>query len=53
MASACRFIVSSTAAFQGVPYIPTGQFVIPTAYRKNLKGVTVAPVVFLWNVEKE
>jgi peptide/nickel transport system substrate-binding protein len=40
-------------AFQGVPYIPTGQFVIPTAYRKNLKGVTVAPVVFLWNVEKE
>ncbi len=42
-----------TEAFQGVPYIPTGQFVIPTAYRKNLKGVTVAPVVFLWNVEKE
>jgi peptide/nickel transport system substrate-binding protein len=40
-------------AFKEVPYIPTGQFVIPTAYRKNLKGVTVAPVVFLWNVEKE
>jgi peptide/nickel transport system substrate-binding protein len=42
-----------TEAFQSVPYIPTGQFIIPTAYRKNLKGVTVAPVVFLWNVEKE
>jgi peptide/nickel transport system substrate-binding protein len=40
-------------AFRDVPYIPTGQFVIPTAYRKGLKGVTVAPVVFLWNVEKQ
>jgi peptide/nickel transport system substrate-binding protein len=41
------------AAFEDVPYIPTGQFVIPTAYRKNLEGVIVAPVVFLWNVEKK
>jgi peptide/nickel transport system substrate-binding protein len=39
-------------AFQNVPYVPTGMFVIPTAFRKNLKGVIVAPVVFLWNVEK-
>jgi peptide/nickel transport system substrate-binding protein len=36
-----------------IPYIPTGQFVLPTAYRKNLHGVIVAPVVFLWNVDKE
>jgi hypothetical protein len=36
-----------------VPYIPTVQFVIPTAYRKNLNGLIVAPVVFLWNVEKK
>ncbi len=36
-----------------VPYIPTGQFVVPTAYRKNLDGIIVAPVVFLWNVEKK
>jgi peptide/nickel transport system substrate-binding protein len=36
-----------------VPYIPTGQFVIPTAYRKNLQGIIIAPVVFLWNVEKK
>jgi peptide/nickel transport system substrate-binding protein len=42
-----------TAAFEEVPYIPTGQFVIPTAYRKNLDGLIVAPVVFLWNVEKK
>jgi len=39
-------------AFEDVPYIPTGQFKIPTAYRKNLKGVIVAPVAFLWNIEK-
>ena len=36
-----------------VPYVPTGQFVVPTAYRKNLDGIIVAPVVFLWNVEKK
>jgi peptide/nickel transport system substrate-binding protein len=36
-----------------VPYVPTGQFVVPTAYRRNLKGIIVAPVVFLWNVEKK
>jgi len=41
-----------TEAFQDVPYVPIGMFVIPTAYRNNLKGVIVAPVVFLWNVEK-
>jgi peptide/nickel transport system substrate-binding protein len=41
------------AAFQEVPYVPTGQFVIPTAYRKNLDGLIVAPVAFLWNVEKK
>jgi len=40
-------------AFTSVPFVPTGQFIIPTAYRKGLKGVIVAPVVFLWNVEKE
>ena len=40
-------------AFASVPFITTGQFVIPTAFRKNLRGVVVAPVVFLWNVEKQ
>ncbi|MBI1774513.1 MAG: ABC transporter substrate-binding protein [Proteobacteria bacterium] len=40
-------------AYEIVSYIPTGQFLIPTAYRKTLKGLIVAPVVFLWNVEKE
>ena len=40
-------------AFEFVPYIPTAQFIIPTAYRSNLSGVIVAPVTFLWNVEKK
>jgi len=38
---------------KAIPYIPTGQFLIPTAYRKNLDGIIIAPVVFLWNVEKK
>jgi peptide/nickel transport system substrate-binding protein len=40
-------------AFQFVPYIPTAQFFIQTAYRSNLSGAIVAPVIFLWNVEKK
>ena len=40
-------------AFDSVPYIPTGQFILPTAYRKNIAGFIIAPVTFLWNVEKK
>ena len=40
-------------AFTSVPFVPTGQFVIPTAFRSNLKGVIVAPIVLMWNVEKK
>jgi len=36
-----------------VPYVPTCQFVEPTAYRKNLNGIIIAPVVFLRNVDKQ
>src|SRR5436305_205761 len=36
-----------------IPYVPTGQFVVPTAYRKNIEGIITAPVPFLWNVEKK
>jgi peptide/nickel transport system substrate-binding protein len=39
-------------AFEVVPYIPTGQYINKTAYRKNIKGVMGAPAVFMWNVEK-
>jgi peptide/nickel transport system substrate-binding protein len=40
-------------AFETVPYVPTAQFIIPTAFRRNLSGVIVSPVTFLWNVEKK
>ena len=40
-------------AYEVVPYIITGQFQIPSAYRKTVKGVITAPVAFLWNVEKQ
>jgi peptide/nickel transport system substrate-binding protein len=36
-----------------VPYIPTAQFMLPAAYRSNLSGAIVSPVVVLWNVEKK
>jgi peptide/nickel transport system substrate-binding protein len=42
-----------TEAYQSLPYVPTGQFVIPTAYRHALRGIIIAPVVFMWNVEKD
>jgi peptide/nickel transport system substrate-binding protein len=40
-------------AFEFLPYVPTAQFILPTAYRTNLSGVIVAPMAFLWNVEKK
>jgi peptide/nickel transport system substrate-binding protein len=40
-------------AFTSVPYIPTGQFTTPTSFRKNIEGVIIAPVTFMWNVEKK
>ena len=39
-------------AFETVPYIPTGQYLPKTAYRKNLSGIIIAPALFMWNVEK-
>jgi peptide/nickel transport system substrate-binding protein len=40
-------------AFRTIPYIPLGQFAIPTAYRKNLSGLISSPVLEMWNVEKQ
>jgi peptide/nickel transport system substrate-binding protein len=39
-------------AFETLPYIPTGQWSPVTAYRKNIKGVIIAPALFMWNLEK-
>jgi peptide/nickel transport system substrate-binding protein len=38
-------------AFQDVPYIPLGQYFMPTAYRKNLTGILKGSPVF-WNVRR-
>jgi peptide/nickel transport system substrate-binding protein len=39
-------------AFEVVPYLPTGQWMPMTTYRKNVKGVIQAPAFLMWNVEK-
>jgi len=38
--------IFSTAAFA-----PLGQFYLPVAYRKNVKGLVRSPVQFYWNIE--
>jgi len=38
-------------AFTDVPYIPLGQYFIPTAYQGNLSGVLKGSPVF-WNVRR-
>jgi len=40
-------------AFEFVPIIPTGQFILPTAFRSNIGGLIIAPINLLWNVEKK
>jgi peptide/nickel transport system substrate-binding protein len=39
-------------ACETLPYIPTGQWSPVTAYRNNLKGIIIAPALFMWKVEK-
>src|SRR5437763_5723615 len=39
-------------AFEVVPYLPTGQWLPKTAYRKNVKGLLQCPAYLMWNVEK-
>jgi peptide/nickel transport system substrate-binding protein len=39
-------------AFEEVPYVPLGQWFPVTAYRKNVKGIIIAPAEFMWNIEK-
>jgi len=35
-------------AFEVVPYLPTGQWMPMTSYRKNVKGVIQAPAFLMW-----
>ncbi|HEX3954350.1 MAG TPA: ABC transporter substrate-binding protein [Stellaceae bacterium] len=39
-------------AFETVPYLPTGQYMPMTAFRKNVKGFILSPALLLWNIEK-
>ena len=40
-----------TQALQDLPYIPIGQYLAPTAYRKDIAGIPNGFVIF-WNVHK-
>ncbi len=40
-------------AFKSVPYIPTGEYSARTAFHKNLVGVDVGPIPFMWSVAKK
>jgi peptide/nickel transport system substrate-binding protein len=37
-------------AYDEVPYVPWGQYMQPTAYRKNVRGVLRFPATILWNI---
>ena len=39
-------------AFDNVPFVPTGQFQIRTAYRKNLIGQIEATGAYFWNIRR-
>jgi peptide/nickel transport system substrate-binding protein len=38
-------------AFDEVPYVPWGQFVVPGAFRKNVQGVLQFGATLLWNIQ--
>ena len=40
-------------AYESVPYISTGQFVQPVAFRKNVTGVLAAGMPVYWNIDKK
>ena len=39
-------------AFETVPSVPLGTFIIPTAYRRNLTGMIEATGPFMWNIRR-
>jgi peptide/nickel transport system substrate-binding protein len=38
-------------AYDEVPYVPWGQFVVPGAFRKNVQGVLQFGATLLWNIQ--
>lgn len=39
-------------AFESVPFVPLGQFIQPTAFRRNVQGIVNAPVPYFWGISK-
>jgi len=39
-------------AVEFVPYAPVGQFSVPIAYRKDIRGLLEVPLPVMWNVDK-
>jgi len=37
-------------AYDEVMYVPFGQWVLPTAFRKNVQGILQFPAPVFWNV---
>jgi peptide/nickel transport system substrate-binding protein len=39
-------------AFDEVPYVPTGMYYQPTAYRRNLTGMLKGQPPLFWNIRR-
>ena len=35
-----------------IVFVPLGQILLPTAFRRDVQGIINAPVPFFWNVRK-
>lgn len=51
-AQAAAFAEVQRAGWDAVPFAPTGQFVLRTAFRSDLTGVLQAPNPMLWNLRR-
>ncbi|UFN50329.1 ABC transporter substrate-binding protein [Roseomonas sp. OT10] len=51
-AQAVAFRAVQQAAWDSVPFIPTGLFVLQTGFRADLSGVLQGPNPYLWNVKR-
>ena len=38
--------------FETFPFVPLGQYLVPTAFRANITGLLHVPGLVMWNVEK-
>ena len=41
-----------TVALRDLPYVPTGQFFIPFAFRRDVTGILKGPMPLFWNVAR-